>query len=180
PGRSWFSIPWFHISVTFEGLQRGLFYSLRMLNLLALAGLFTLTTSPLSLADSLERLLAPFKRLGIPAHEVGMTLSISLRFIPILIDEADCIQKSQTSRGADWSGNPLNRIRGLLSIFVPLLVSSLRQANDLALAMDSRCYRGGKGRTSFQSLKMGKRDWTAIAVVLGCAAVCVGLDYQWP
>jgi energy-coupling factor transport system permease protein len=173
-GDTRFFVPWVGLGISKQGLSQGLFYSVRVFDLMVLAGLFTLTTSPMSFADSLERMLSPLKRTGFPAHETAMTLSISLRFIPNLLDESDRIRKSQASRGADWTGSPVQKIRNLLPILVPLFVSGFHRANDLALAMDARCYRGGQNRTSYSGLRMKRSDWTSIGVV-GAGAVAMVL-----
>jgi energy-coupling factor transport system permease protein len=175
---TWFSVPWIGVHVSRSGFHNGLFYSVRIFDLMALAGLFTLTTSPMSFADSAEKLLSPLKRTGFPAHETAMTLSISLRFIPILVDESIRIQKSQASRGADWSGRSLQRLRGLLPILVPLFVSGFHRANDLALAMDARCYRGGQDRTSYSGLRMRRSDWASMGLVWIAGMALVLLDRQ--
>ena len=128
----------------------------------------TLTTTPNQLTDGLERLFSPLKVLRVPVHEIAMMMSIALRFIPILIEETNRIMKAQTSRGADFeSGNLFQRLRNMLPLILPLFVSAVRRANDLAQAMDARCYHGGKGRTKLHPLRYRKRDWLAY----GC---CVG------
>ncbi|NQT25052.1 energy-coupling factor transporter transmembrane protein EcfT [candidate division KSB1 bacterium] len=154
-------IPFTNWALSQEGLIRGLFYSIRMINFILLASLMTLTTSPMSLTDGLERLLNPFEKIGIPAHEIAMIMSISMRFIPILLEETERIRKAQVSRGADFEGNPIKKIQSLVPILIPLFLSAFRKANDLALAMDARCYRGGRGRTSFQKLIFTPRDGLA-------------------
>jgi energy-coupling factor transport system permease protein len=132
----------------------------------------------MSFADSTEKLLSPLRRIGFPAHETAMTLSISLRFIPILVDESIRIQKSQASRGAEWSGGSVQRIRNLLPLLVPLFVSGFHRANDLALAMDARCYRGGYDRTSYTDLRMRWSDWVSIGLTCVLGTVLVLLDRQ--
>jgi energy-coupling factor transport system permease protein len=168
PGGQAWRVPGTGVLVSKTGLRQGFFYALRMADLMALAGLFTLTTSPMSFADALERLLSPFRRVGLPVHELAMMMSISIRFIPILIEETERIRQAQLSRGADFGGNLVRRIRGIVPVFVPLLVSSFHRANDLALAMDSRCYHGGSGRTCYHVLKMRASDWSAI-ILMSCA-----------
>jgi energy-coupling factor transport system permease protein len=144
--------------ITLEGLYQGALFTLRLVTIMALAALLTLTTAPLDIADALESLLGPFKRLGLPAHELAMTMVIALRFIPTLIEEADRIQKAQMARGADFTGGPLERARKLTALLAPLLLSAFRRADDLALAMEARCYRGGTGRSRFQELSFGRGD----------------------
>jgi energy-coupling factor transport system permease protein len=175
-GDALFSIPWIGAEISKRGLNQGLFYSIRIFDLMLLAGLFTLTTSPMSFADSVEKLLSPLRRLGFPSHETAMTLSISLRFIPMLADESDRIRKSQASRGVEWTGRPVHKIRSLLPVLIPLFVSGFHQANELALAMDARGYRGGKNRTSFSGLRMKRMDWLSMGAAWLIAAVMILSD----
>jgi len=154
-------------SLTREGLQQGIFISVRLILLILLSSLLTFTTSPLALTDALELLLGPFKRFGLPAHELAMMMTIALRFIPTLIEETDKIMKAQKSRGADFSsGSLLRRIKCLIPILVPLFISAFRRADELAMAMEARCYRGGIGRTRMKVLKIGRIDYLAYAFVL--------------
>lgn len=162
-GRILYRLPWIRWEITEPGLRLGAFYTLRIALLIILANLLTLTTSPMEFTDGIERLLNPLKRFRFPAHEIAMMISIALRFIPILMEEIDRIQKAQISRGARFDGHLIRRIRGIIPIVVPLFVSTFRRANDLALAMDARCYRGGDNRTVFQILKMGRMDWMVLA-----------------
>ncbi|MBN1780679.1 energy-coupling factor transporter transmembrane protein EcfT [bacterium] len=162
-GRVLVQIPLIRLTLTQEGVTTGLFYVLRIVLLILIANLLTLTTSPMAFTDGLERLLGPLKKIGIPAHEIAMIISISLRFIPILLEEVERIRRAQISRGARFSGHIIQRIRSVVPIIVPLFVSTFRRANDLALAMDSRCYRGGEFRTSYQSLKFGLWDWLTLS-----------------
>ena len=150
------------IRVTEEGLNQAVFLALRLLFLVAGASFLTLTTSPIELTDALERLMKPLTVFRFPAHELAMMMSIALRFIPTLLDEADKIMKAQASRGADFeSGNIMRRARNMLPLLIPLFISAFRRADELALAMESRCYRGGKGRTRMKVLKLGARDAAA-------------------
>ncbi len=169
-------IPGTHITVYKEGLSRGMFYSMRMANLMILAGWYTLTVSPMSFADSLEKMLSPFRRIGVPAHEIAMMMSISLRFIPILVEETERIHNAQMSRGVRFSGNPVEKIRNTIPILIPLFVSSFHRANDLAFAMDSRCYRGGENRTTYLILRMKASDWWSIGLSLGVGSVFVSME----
>ncbi|MCD6169507.1 MAG: energy-coupling factor transporter transmembrane protein EcfT [Candidatus Latescibacteria bacterium] len=153
------------IQATSEGVARGAFFSCRLLILIVTATLLTLTTSPMELVDGIEKLLKPFRRIRVPAHELAMMTSIALRFIPTLIDEADRLRKAQLARGASFSGGALKRIRNLLPLVVPLFVSAFHRADQLAIAMESRCYRGGEGRTSFKELKLHKSDFFSLGVV---------------
>jgi energy-coupling factor transport system permease protein len=160
------------LAVTREGLELAGTMSARLMLLVTSAALLTLTTSPISLTDGLERLLTPGKRIGIPAHELALMLTIALRFIPTLIDEAEKIMKAQMARGADFAqGGLVQRARSLLPLLVPLFVSSFRRADELATAMEARCYRGGEGRTRLRELRFSGLD-AAAGVVL--AAVCGG------
>ncbi|MFC1569092.1 energy-coupling factor transporter transmembrane component T family protein [bacterium] len=157
-----FQIPWVQWTITKQGIQLGLFYTIRIAILIILANLLTLTTSPMEFTDGLERILTPLKRFRFPAHEIAMMISIALRFIPILLEEVERIQKAQISRGARFEGNLIHRIQSIIPIIVPLFVSTFRRANDLALAMDARCYRGGDHRSSFQVLKFNRQDWVVM------------------
>ena len=127
----------------------------------------TFTTTPNALTDGIEELLDPLKKIHVPVHEVAMMMSIALRFIPILLEETDKIMKAQIARGADLeSGNIIQRAKSMIPILVPLFVSAFRRANDLAMAMESRCYRGGEGRTKMKPLRYHKRDYIAYIVVI--------------
>lgn len=155
------------LTVTKEGLTSALFMALRLILLVLSTQLLTLTTSPIALTDGLERLLKPLARIGFPAHELAMMMSIALRFIPTLMEETDKIMKAQMARGADFeSGNLLNRAKAMLPLLVPLFVSAFRRADELALAMEARCYRGGDNRTRMKVLKFTRVDaWAAVAVL---------------
>jgi energy-coupling factor transport system permease protein len=150
---------WGVLKITIEGLQRAFFMAARLILLIIGSSLLTLTTKPISLTDGIERLLGPLGRIGVPAHEIAMMMSIALRFIPTLLEETDKIMKAQQARGADFeSGNLLTRIKALIPILVPLFVSAFRIAQDLAMAMESRCYKGGQGRTRMHQMKLQQRD----------------------
>lgn len=155
------------VTVTREGIQRGLFMTIRLVLLITASSLLTLTTSPMSLTDGLERTLNPFKRIGVPAHEFAMMMTIALRFIPTLLEEADRTMKAQMARGADFeSGSLMRRARSFIPLLVPLFIGAFRRADDLAVAMEARCYRGGEGRTRFKILRMELRDYLACAAVV--------------
>lgn len=155
------------LKITDEGVRFAVFMVLRLTFLILGTSLLTLTTSPISLTDGMESLLRPFKKIGVPAHELSMMMSIALRFIPILLEETDKIMKAQIARGADLeNGNLIQRVKAMVPIFVPLFVSSFRRANDLAMAMEARCYRGGEGKTKMKPLVYGTVDFTAYAVIL--------------
>ena len=147
------------INITDKGLDTAIRMSIRLIFLVIGASVLTLTTSPIELTDGIEDLLRPFNRIGLPSHEIAMMMTIALRFIPTLIEETDKIMKAQMARGADFeSGNLMNRAKNLLPLLVPLFINSFRRADELANAMEARCYRGGDGRTKFKELKYTKRD----------------------
>ncbi len=159
------------IQLTWEGLRKSVFMAFRLIFLVLGSSLMTLTTTPNQLTDALEKLLRPLRHLHVPVHEIAMMMSIALRFIPILVEETDRIMKAQMARGADFeSGSVLQRLRNMLPILVPLFVSAIRRANDLALAMDARCYHGGDGRTKMHPLRYQGRDFAAYFI---CIAYCV-------
>lgn len=153
--------------ITKEGLRSGTFMGIRLIFLIVGSSLMTFTTTPNHLTDGLERLLNPLKRLHLPVHEVSMMMSIALRFIPILLEETDKIMKAQSARGADFeSGGLIKKAKNLIPLLVPLFVSAFRRANDLAMAMEARCYRGGEGRTKMKPLKYGKLDFMAYSSIV--------------
>ena len=153
---------WGFISVYKEGLIIAAFMIIRLVFLIMGTSILTLTTSPIELTDGIESLLNPFKKVGVPARELAMMMTIALRFIPTLMDETDKIMKAQMARGADFeSGNLISRAKSLIPILVPLFISSFRRADELAMAMESRCYRGGEGRTRMKQLKVTKKDYIA-------------------
>ena len=165
-------VHWGFILITQEGLTRAVHYCLRLVFLVVGTSLLTLTTSPVSLSDGLELLLTPLKKVHFPAHELAMMMTIALRFIPTLLDETDKIMKAQMARGADFeSGNLFARAKSMVPLLVPLFVSAFRRAGDLAMAMESRCYRGGEGRTRLRVLKLTRADLYACLVM----AVFIGL-----
>ena len=157
-----------------EGIRLAVFMSLRLILLIMGTSLLTLTTSPIALTDGIEKLLSPFRRFGVPAHELAMMMSIALRFIPTLIDETDKIMKAQMARGADFdSKNLVKKAKSLIPILVPLFISSFRRAEDLAMAMEARCYRGGEGRTRMKELAYRRRDFVAYAVLVAYLVIIV-------
>ncbi len=163
------------VVATREGLITGGFLAFRLILLIAVTSLLTLTTSPVALTDGLERLLKPFARLGLPAHELAMMMTIALRFIPTLLEEAEKIMKAQMARGTDFeSGNLVRRTKALIPLLVPLFISSFRRADELAMAMEARGYHGGAGRTRFRQLRVGPADYVAGAVT---AVFVAGLVY---
>ena len=158
------------IRVSEAGLRNAIFMVLRIMLLIMGTFLMTYTTSPISLTDGLERLLNWMKKLHVPVHELAMMMSIALRFIPTLIEETDKIMSAQKARGADFeSGNLIQKAKAMLPILVPLFISAFRRADELATAMECRCYHGGEGRTKLQVLRYERRDYAAL--ILG-AAVC--------
>ena len=165
-------------TLTKEGVEQAVLISLRLILLLINSSLLTYTTSPLKLTDALESLLSPFKRVGVPAHELAMMMTIALRFVPTLIEETDKIMKAQQSRGADFSsGNILARLKSMIPILVPLFLSAFRRADDLAMAMEARCYRGGIGRTQMKTLAVGSIDYLAGMVMVLLTAVLTYIDF---
>ena len=153
--------------ITYEGIDRALKMILRIMLLITGTFLLTYTTSPIALTDGLEILLGPLKKIKVPVHEITLMMSLALRFIPTLIEETDKIMSAQKARGADFeTGGLVKRARALIPILVPLFVSAFRRADDLAVAMESRCYHGGEGRTRMKQLVMEKRDWIALALGL--------------
>ncbi|NLN17497.1 MAG: energy-coupling factor transporter transmembrane protein EcfT [Firmicutes bacterium] len=164
------------LKVTREGLVKGGMMVTRLLLLIIGASLLTLTTSPIALTDGIEAILSPGKRFGLPAHELAMMMTIALRFIPTLLEEMDKITKAQMARGADFeTGNIVQRARSLLPLLVPLFVSAFRRADELAVAMEARCYRGGEGRTKMKQLFFTWRDYTVIGLTLAFAVIVGGL-----
>ncbi len=162
------------ITVTWEGLSMAVHFSLRLVFLVLGTSLLTLTTSPVALADGLELLLTPLKVIRFPAHELAMMMTIALRFIPTLLEEADKIMKAQMARGADFeSGNLIARARAMVPLLVPLFVSAFRRASDLAMAMEARCYHGGENRTRLRVLKLTHLDGYASLVTAGLIALIV-------
>ena len=154
------------ITLTAEGLSTAVHYTLRLGFLVLGTSLLTLTTSPVTLADGIELLLSPFKRFHFPAHELAMMMTIALRFIPTLLEEADKIMKAQMARGADFeSGNLMARAKAMIPLLVPLFVSAFRRAGDLAMAMEARCYHGGENRTRLRVLRITRNDWISLAAV---------------
>lgn len=162
---------WF-IKVTWEGLTRGVMMGVRLALLVMGTSLLTLTTSPINLTDGIESLLKPGKRIGVPAHELAMMMTIALRFIPTLLEEAEKIMKAQMARGADFqSGGLLQRAKSLIPLLVPLFVNAFRRADDLAIAMEARGYRGGEGRTKFKELHFTRTDALALTIAFGFVVI---------
>lgn len=176
PGQPLWS--WTVFTVTREGVTEGLLMAMRLVLLIVASSLLTFTTSPIVLTDGIERLLSPLRRVGVPAHELAMMMTIALRFIPTLLEETDKIMKAQMARGADFSsGNLLRRARNMVPLLVPLFVSAFRRADELAAAMEARCYRGGEGRTHMREFTLVWRDIAALAVVAVVAGAVLVLRY---
>lgn len=166
--------------ITAEGIEFAIFMVVRIISLIAGTSLLTYTTTPIMLTDGLESLLSPLKKLKFPVHELAMMMTIALRFIPTLIEETDKIMSAQKARGADLeSGGILKRAKALIPILIPLFVSAFRRAGDLALAMESRCYHGGEGRTRLRELKFALRDVLAIALTLLFLGAVFTFNYLW-
>ena len=164
---------WF-LEITREGLRTAIFMAIRLILLIIGSSLLTLTTKPISLTDGIEALLSPFKKIGLPAHELAMMMTIALRFIPTLMEETDKIMKAQQARGADFeSGNILRRAKSLIPILIPLFINAFRIAHDLAMAMEARCYRGGQFRTRMNAMKFGSNDVAACVMLTAFLALII-------
>ena len=161
------------LAITTEGLKRAFFMIWRIMMLISGTFLLTYTTSPISLTDGLESLLNPLKKIRVPVHELAMMMSIALRFIPTLIEETDKIMNAQKARGADFeNGSIIDRAKALVPVLVPLFISAFRRADELATAMECRCYQGGEGRTKMKLLRYSRVDIQAFAVC-GCVVAAV-------
>ncbi|KAA0544136.1 energy-coupling factor transporter transmembrane protein EcfT [Bacillus sp. BGMRC 2118] len=156
------------------GLRQGIFISVRFLLLIMMTSLLTLTTTPIEVTDGMESLLQPFKRLGLPVHELALMMSISLRFIPTLMQETDKIMKAQIARGVDFSGGPIReRLKAIVPLLVPLFINSFRRAEELANAMEARGYRGGEGRTKFRELNWKTTDSMFLISIFALTAILI-------
>ena len=155
------------IKITQQGISQSIFMALRLIFLVVGTSLLTLTTSPIELTDGIEKLLNPFRKVGLPVHELAMMMTIALRFIPTLLDETDKIMKAQMSRGADFeSKNLISRAKNLVPLLVPLFVSAFRRAEELSMAMEARCYRGGYNRTKMRQSIITKKDYIAVCILV--------------
>lgn len=158
--------------ITAEGAKNAVLMVIRLIYLILGTSIMTLTTTPNQLTDGLEKALMPLSKIGVPVHAIAMMMSIALRFIPILIEETDKIMKAQMARGADFeSGNLVQRVKNMIPLLVPLFVSAFRRADDLAMAMEARCYNGGEGRTKIKPLRYENRDRAAYLIMMGYLAV---------
>lgn len=172
---------WGIISVTRQGIMLAVMMIVRILTLIIGSSLLTYTTSPIQLTDAIESLLSPLKRLHMPVHELAMMMTIALRFIPLLIEETNKIISAQKARGADMeSGGVIDRAKALIPVLVPLFVSSFRRADELALAMECRCYHGGEGRTRMKQLAYARRDAVAFLLMLLLCAAVIALNFVIP
>lgn len=164
------------LTVTYEGIRFAVFMVIRLTLLVCTTSILTLTTSPIMLTNGLESLLRPLKRFKLPVHELAMMMTIALRFIPTIMEETDKIMKAQSARGADFTtGNLIQRTRAMLPILIPLFINAFKRADELALAMECRCYRGGEGRTQLKPLKFRKSDFAASLI---CFVFCAFLIFS--
>lgn len=170
-------VEFWRLKITLNGIETAVFMAVRIITLVVISSLLTYTTSPTELTDSIERLLKPLKYLKVDVHSIAMTMTIALRFIPTLIEEIQKIMAAQKSRGADMeSGGLIHRAKALIPVLIPLFVSAFRRANELAYAMECRCYRGGDGRTKMKVMKMTARDYIAFVIVAVFFAVILILN----
>ena len=174
-------VEWWIFKIYKDGLINAVFIVLRLATLVAGTSLLTLTTTPIALTDGLEKLLTPLKVIKFPAHELAMMMTIALRFIPTLVEEADKIMKAQLARGADFeSGNIIKRAKAMIPILIPLFVNSFRRADELAMAMESRCYHGGEGRTKMRVYSFKTIDLIAVIIMALLIAVVIILNKFMP
>ncbi len=167
-------VQFWKLTITKEGLRFSVFMAIRLTLLIIGSSLMTLTTTPNNLTDGMEKLMGPLKKIRVPVHEIAMMMSIALRFIPILMEETDKIMKAQIARGADFeSGNVIKKAKAMVPLLVPLFISAFRRANDLAMAMEARCYQGGEGRTKMKPLQYRKQDFAAYGIFCCYLAVLV-------
>ncbi|MCI8326277.1 MAG: energy-coupling factor transporter transmembrane protein EcfT [Lachnospiraceae bacterium] len=163
-------------TITYEGLRNAVMMAIRLIYLILGTSVMTLTTTPNQLTDGLEKSLRPLNKIRVPVHEIAMMMSIALRFIPILVEETDKIMRAQMARGADFeAGGIIKRAKSMIPLLVPLFVSAFRRANDLAMAMEARCYRGGTGRTKMKPLTYVPIDYKAYGIVLGYFAAMIAV-----
>ncbi len=176
PGEQLINIPFVGLVVTQQGLANGLLYSLRIMLLLVLAVMLTMTTTPIELADSIEKLGSPLKKLQIPVQEFALMLTLSLRFVPILLREAETIKEAQLSRGLLLETNVLQKIKNIIPMIIPLFVSSIRRAEDLAVAMEARSYTGSQGRTNYKKYTFTGNDFKTLAVSCSVFGIVLFFD----
>ena len=169
-------VSFWKLTITKEGLKLAIMMAIRLSFLIIGSSVMTLTTTPNNLTDGMENLMKPLRKIKVPVHEIAMMMSIALRFIPILLEETDKIMKAQIARGADFeSGNIMKKAKALVPLLVPLFISAFRRANDLAMAMEARCYRGGDGRTKMKPLVYKKADRIGYAVLVFYLLVCLSI-----
>lgn len=167
------------ISITREGIDTTIKMTFRLILLIIGASLLTFTTTPIALTDGIEKLMGPLKKIGVPVHEIAMMMTIALRFIPTLLFETDKIMKAQAARGADFdTGNIVQRAKSFVPVLVPLFVSAFRRADELATAMEARCYRGSEGRTRMKQLKLTSADLKVSVIMAVFAAVVLYLQFM--
>ena len=165
------------LQITSGGLRTAVFMAVRLMLLVLCSQILTLTTSPISLTDGMESLMRPLAKIGFPAHEISMMMSIALRFIPTLMEETSKIRRAQMARGADFeSGGLIQRAKSMVPLLVPLFVSAFRRADELAMAMEARCYHGGKGRTKMKQLHFHWRDGLSLGVIVAMYAVMIAFN----
>lgn len=173
-------VDWYFIEITWEGIRTAIMMIIRILTLVAGTSLLTYTTSPIALTDAIERLLSPLKKIHVPVHAFAMMMTIALRFIPTLLEETDKIMTAQKARGASLGeGKWLDRAKALVPILIPLFVSAFRRAEELATAMECRCYRGDEGRTKMRQLHAAKRDYIALTISLVLLALAIATRIIW-
>lgn len=172
---------WWIIKITTDGVKLAVVMTIRIICLIAGTSLLTYTTTPIALTDGIERLLSPLKKIHLPVHELAMMMTIALRFIPTLIEETDKIMNAQKARGADLeTGGLIKRAKALIPILIPLFVSAFRRADELALAMECRCYHGGEGRTRMRQLKITSLDIIGVVFTLVCLAGVIAINIFAP
>lgn len=166
------------VTITLEGLLLAIKMCVRLVLLIIGSSILTLTTTPIQLTDAIEYILKPFKKIGVPAHEIAMMMTIALRFIPTLLDETDKIMKAQQARGADFdTGNLVQKAKALIPILVPLFISAFRRAEELAMAMEARCYHGDENRTRMNVMKMRSSDYRAAVIMVVYVVAIIGLRF---
>ncbi len=176
PGNEIFRIGF--ISISDKGLEQAFYLGMRLILLIMGTSMMTFTTSPIELTDGLESLFNPLKKIGFPAHEIAMMMTIALRFIPTLLEEMDKIMKAQMARGTDFeSGSLVNRAKNMVPILVPLFISAFQRADELAMAMEARCYRGGEGRVRMKELKYTKRDLFGTVIIVVYIVLILVVNY---
>ena len=177
PGQGDPLVSFWVINIYWEGIRTAFFMVIRIMMLISCTFLLTYTTSPIRLTDALEDLLTPLKKIRLPVHEFAMIMSIALRFIPLLIEETDKIMSAQKARGADFeTGNLIQKAKALIPLLVPLFISAFRRADELATAMECRCYHGDQGRTRMKQLQYAGRDYVAIFIGIAMVAAVIGLN----